>query len=209
MSLRIRNSLERSDWAFIREVCCLTGNAGEPIDQSRWPFFSEQWVGPYERLRPEWGFVAEDSGRRMGYLTGCPDSRRFLFEKRWLFDFPLYVQTLAGGFPTNGDLTRFQTRFLKKDRGPEDRFSISSTEQVLTEYPAHLHMNLDAAARGRGVGRKLVDRYREELRAIGVHGIHLYCGPKPLPFYEKVGFQEIDRIEFRPGVWVYRLGSRF
>lgn len=215
MSLRIRSSLERADWNFIRDVCCLTGDAGGPIEAARWPFFGEQWVGPYEKLRPEWAYVAESDGVRLGYLTGCPDSPAFIREKRWLFDLGLFLKGSLGLFAPNADLSRFAGRFRAEfsrrvaDLGPEARFPASATKAVFAEYPAHLHMNLTESARGKGVGRALVDRYREDLVREGIHGIHLYCSDRPRPFYERVGFRELDRIEFRPGVDVYRLGSRF
>ena len=223
MSSKIRNNLERADWRFIREACCATGNGGAPIDRARWPFFAEQWIGPYERLRPEWAYVAEEASptrergpnSRAGYLTGCPDSARFRAERRWLFDIPLFVQARLGLFPMNGDVAQFLTRIRAEftgkipGRGPEESFPADTTREVLTEYPAHLHMNLTGEARGNGIGRALVERYREDLTHAGVHGIHLFCGEGPRLFYQRVGFRIIDQIEFRPGIVVYRLGSRF
>lgn len=215
MSSRIRNSLERADWAFVREVCARTGDAGDPIDRARWPFFGEQWIGPYERLRAEWSYVAEGggAGRRLGYLTGSPDTMRFLREKFWLFDLPLYLR--SGAFAKTADVDSFRKRFFAEltrrhaDLGPRDHFPPEATQAVTTEYPAHLHINLVPEARGKGIGRLLVDRFREDLLGVGVRGIHLYCGEKPRPFYERIGFRRIDQIEFRPGFTVYRLGSRF
>jgi GNAT superfamily N-acetyltransferase len=214
VSLRIRNNLERADWAFIRELCAETGNAGEPIDRSRFPFFSELWVGPYQRLRPDSAYIVEQGGERVGYLTGCPDSARFKTERRWLFDLPLFVQARLGAYPVNGDVGRFLTRTRAgfvgpaSDLGPEDSFSRVATRRVLIEYPAHLHMNLTRSARGSGVGHALVDRYREDLAAAGIPGVHLYCGEGPRLFYQRVGFSILDQIEYRPGLTVYRLGSR-
>lgn len=216
MSLRIRSSLERDDWAFAREVCALTGNGGDPIDRARWGFFGEQWVGPYERLRPGWTYVAESPvGERLGYLTGSPDTEAFEIEKKWLFDLPLYFATGLGAYPRNRDVEGFRKRFRAEirgphaDLGPRDHFPPAETRAIVAEYPAHLHVNLVAEARGKGAGRLLVERFREDLAAVGVRGIHLYCGEKPRPFYERIGFRVLDRIEFRPGVLVYRLGSRF
>ncbi len=214
MFLRIRNNLERADWAFIRDVCAQTGNAGAPIDRSRFPFFSEQWVGPYQRLRSDWGYVAELDGAPVGYLTGCPDSARFKTERRWLFDVPLFLQARLGLYPMNGDVGRFLTRTRAgffgpaSDLGPEESFPKDATREVLVDYPAHLHMNLTRSARGNGVGRALVDRYREDLASAGIPGIHLYCGEGPRLFYQRVGFNILDQIEYRPGLTVYRLGSR-
>lgn len=211
----VRLCSSREDWAFVHELCARTGKAGDPIDRERWPFFGEQWVGPYEKLRPEWSYLACDptTDQRLGYLTGCPDTRRYLRERQWLFDLPLFLKIQAGVFLDNSDTKLFAERFLKRQHGPEEWFEAKQgaqkTREVQEEFPAHLHINLEGFTRGRGVGRFLVDRYREDLRKIGVRGIHLYCGDKPLPFYLKTGFTEIDRIEFKPGVFVYRLGSRF
>jgi GNAT superfamily N-acetyltransferase len=210
VSLRIRNNLERADWLFLRELCARTGNSGAPIERSRWSFFGEQWIGPYEKLRPEWSYVAElgPGQSRLGYLTGCPDTAVFLRERRWLFDLSLYLRARYGRADAGVDGARFIARFTGAERGPEECFPKGATRRVLEEYPAHLHTNLVEDARGKGTGRRLIDRYREDLARIGVPGIHLYCGVKPLAFYERVGFRVLDQIEFQPGVFVYRLGSR-
>jgi GNAT superfamily N-acetyltransferase len=206
---RIRASLSREDWAYARELCARTGKAGDAIARERWPFFGELWVGPYEKLCPEWSYVADGSGGRMGYLTGCPDTRSFNRRKKLLFDLPLYLRCRAGAFVPNADRARFEARFAGREVSPDDTFDPRMTEAVIREFPAHLHVNLEASARGSGLGRRLIDRFREDLAAIGVRGVHLTCGDKPLPFYRKVGFAEIDRIEYRPGVFVHRLGCAF
>ncbi len=219
MSLNIRNSLERDDWKFVREACALTGNAGDPIDESRWDFFGEQWIAPYERLRPGWTYVAEgvaDQGtERLGYLTGSPDTETFIREKFILSDGPLYLRCLLGRFTANKDVTAFRNRFRAElagppsERGPRDQFPAEATRSITEHYPAHLHINLVSAARGRGVGSMLIERFREDLSRIGIRGIHLTCAEQPLKFYERNGFRILDKIEFRPGFMVYRLGSRF
>jgi GNAT superfamily N-acetyltransferase len=205
----IRKACERADWTYIRDLCARTGNAGDPIEPARNPFFSELWVGPYEKLRPEWTYLAESAEFPVGYLTGVPDSRVFLRERRWLFELPLYLRLGFGAFPDSRDTQRFRDRFLRREPGPEESFPMNATESVLEEYPAHLHLNLEASARGEGLGRRLIAQFQADLNAVGVHGIHVYCGDVPLPFYRRLGFTELDRIEFRPGALVYRLGSRF
>jgi GNAT superfamily N-acetyltransferase len=209
----IRKAAERADWAFVRDLCARTGNAGSAIEPSRNAFFSELWVGPYEKLRPNWTYLAVAEGAKgagsVGYLTGAPDTRRFLRERRWLFELPLYLRAACGGYGDSRDARRFRDRFLGRERGPEESFDEAATAKILEEFPAHLHMNLEASARGEGVGRKLVARFQSDLGAAGIRGIHIYCGDVPLPFYRRLGFAELDRIEFRPGVPVYRLGSRF
>lgn len=41
------------------------------------------------------------------------------------------------------------------------------------EYPAHLHINLTAAARGKGVGSQLIQEFVTRLSRNGVPGVHL------------------------------------
>ncbi len=235
--IRISRPGERADWQFLRDVCCRTAGPGStPISPERWPFFGDWWIGPYEKLRPEWSYLAEVipspdgfTGRlateaeespdstagctteatdpvagRLGYLTGCPDTRAFNREKRALFEWPLYLKIQLGHYAPTSDTKRWAERFFSDD-WPERHFNSTATREVLEKFPAHLHMNLDASARGSGTGRLLVERYAEDLAAIGVSGIHLYCGEGPLAFYAKTGFRELDRVEYRPGVWVYRL----
>jgi hypothetical protein len=64
-------------WAEIRTLCCRTGDNGGPIAKERWEFFAKLWVEPYERFLPEWTYVALFEESVVGYLTGCPDSRKF------------------------------------------------------------------------------------------------------------------------------------
>jgi len=76
-SVLVRAAKSPADWQAVRSLCCRTGNGGDPIDPTRWPLFAELWIGPYQRLVPEWTYVAEMDGRMVGYLTGCPDTAAF------------------------------------------------------------------------------------------------------------------------------------
>lgn len=199
------------DWKFIRDLCCKTGNAGAPIAVERWKFFAQQWIGPYERLARDWAYVASgERGEKLGYLTGCPDTSAFEPKRRYLHDLPLFVKSRVLGFyRRNGDVERFERRFLGRELGPEQSFDPEILSRMKREYPAHLHMNVEEIARGTGAGRRLYDSYRRDLLERGIHGIHLFCGPNPLPFYAKMGFERLAEVEFRPGVTVYALGARF
>ena len=75
-------------------------------------------------------------------------------------------------------------------------------------YPAHLHMNVDAEYRRRGIGAVLIERYARELGAARVPGVHLFCGAEPRPFYARNGFTELAALELRGGRWVYVMGRR-
>jgi GNAT superfamily N-acetyltransferase len=207
--LVVRHARSAADWRAIRDLCCLTGRQGDPIEAVRWPFFAELWVGPYERLRSDWGYVAEAGGRIVGYLTGCPDSRRFRWERALQCTLPLLARVAAGRFSGSIDAPRFVRRTLGLLAEPERRLRRAGLPPNLDDtYPAHLHMNVDVGARRRGVGEALVASYVRDLTARGVPGIHLVCGSAPRPFYLRLGFRDLGAIEFRPGLWIHGLGRR-
>jgi len=68
---------------------------------------------------------------------------------------------------------------------------------VVAAYPAHLHMDLLDRARGRGVGRMLMDRLLTELHARGVSAVHLGADPAndtAIGFYGHLGFSVLERL---------------
>jgi GNAT superfamily N-acetyltransferase len=206
----IRNAATPEDWSRARAICVATGAAGRPITATRAPFFGEFWVGPYQKLLPQWTYVAEEQGRIVGYLTGCPDTRAFERKRRWLFALPLFAKTVLRAYPPTGDTRRFLRRALGVEPEPNALFSRELKARLLHEYPAHLHVNLeDSSVRGRGAGRILMERFFGDLRRAGVTGVHVHCGEGPVPFYLKLGFEELERVEFKPGVWIFVMGKKF
>jgi GNAT superfamily N-acetyltransferase len=205
----IRRARSADDWRAIRDLCCLTGRQGDPIEPARWPFFAELWVAPYERLRPDWAYVAETAGRIVGYLTGCPDSGRFRRQRAIRSTLPLLLRVLMGRYPASPDASRFIQRTLGLSAEPERRLRREALPRDLDHtYPAHLHMNVDVSLRRRGVGQALVAAYASDLAARGVPGIHLICGAAPRSFYLRLGFDALGAIEVRPGVWIHGLGRQ-
>lgn len=193
-------------WSDIRDICCATGNAGNPIDKVRWDFFSEQWVGPYQKILPGWTYVVLSGESVVGYLTGCPNTRRFAMFKKIFFDFVLVLKIIFGRFQSNNDTKRFLRRFFRIEQGPEDSFAPETLLHVYKRYPAHLHMNLLSTARGKGAGRQLINAFAKDLQERKITGIHLFCGEEARKFYLKMGFTDIAQVEFRPHVNVYLMG---
>ena len=153
------------DWSKIREICCKTAQAGAEIARERWSFFSELWVGPYERLLPEWCYVAESpDGEVIAYLTGCPSSRSFNSARTVFHTVPLFFKVLTRRYVSNGDTSRFIRRTLRLARDPERSFSRHARRLVRRCYPAHLHVNAEASYRGGGIGQKLVERFISDLK---------------------------------------------
>ncbi|MBI4422335.1 MAG: GNAT family N-acetyltransferase [Elusimicrobia bacterium] len=187
------------DWAQVREICCETGDAGEPIDRERWRFFGEFWVGPYQLLAPAWTFVALREGRVVGYLNGCPASLSFYFRRLLSHRPRLAAAALAGRYGSTVDTRRFLNPWEGVKRNLAVRFGPRLYARLLHRYRAHLHTNVRAGLRGAGVGRAVMESYLGQLRAAGVGGVHLFCGARPVPFYRRLGFHVMARVETGKG----------
>ncbi len=59
-------------------------------------------------------------------------------------------------------------------------------------FPAQLHVNLDASARGQGIGSRLIDTFVASVRAAGAPGVHAISsrGARNIGFYTANGFPE-------------------
>lgn len=64
-----------------------------------------------------------------------------------------------------------------------------STPQAPPGYPAHLHVNVDPCLQGRGLGRRLVERFAAECPV----PLHVVCAEPPVKFYLSVGFIPLER----------------
>jgi len=69
------------------------------------------------------------------------------------------------------------------------------------EYLAHLHIDIDSDYRGKGLGRKLIEALKEQLKKENVKGFML-CAARTndhaIGFYKKLGFERIgeDKQEY-------------
>jgi GNAT superfamily N-acetyltransferase len=203
--LSIRQDAERTEWEAIRELCCRNGDNGQAISRERWELFAKIWIEPYEKLLPQWSFVAYADGRVIGYLTGCPDSQSFACRRFINCTLPLLGEIAFGRFRTDLHAYRFARQSLGIEKSAERSFARAIRREISRSFPAHLHVNVDAGFRGVGVGRRLLEDYLVALRADGVPGVHLFCGREPLPFYRRIGFGELAVVEFR-GTAVFALG---
>jgi ribosomal protein S18 acetylase RimI-like enzyme len=194
-------------WTAVRALCCRTGDNGDPIPAGRWELFPRIWIEPYEKLLPEWTYVAESDGRIVGYLTGCPDSRRFYREKAWRATLPLLWAVARGRYRQVPGAAGFAQLALGLRRSVERSFSESLRREIALVYPAHLHINIDSDCRRRGVGRRLTDSYFADLRDQAVPGAHVFCGAGPVEFYRKLGFRVLERVEIR-GLFTFAMGAR-
>lgn len=201
----VRKAETLEDWQKIREICCLTGNNGEPIREEQWPFFSEQWVSPYEKLESDWAYVLVEGTQVLGYLLGCPDTKKHL-KKKWLTHHPaLFGKILFHRYGYGPNVRRHVKRELRLTASPEAKFGSSFLKVLRKDYPAHLHTNLIKSARGKGGGNLLMQTFLNDLKSQGLAGVHLFCGVDPLKFYFKNGFHESRAIDFTAKMKVHCL----
>jgi GNAT superfamily N-acetyltransferase len=204
--LSANRAVDGAAWAAVRELCCRTGNDGDPIAPERWELFSRIWIEPYEKILPEWTYVGESGGSIVGYLTGCPDSKAFHRLRRWRVTVPLLVAIAGGHYRHTPGARQFIKQALGLRKSVERRFTPALRRTIAHDYPAHLHINIDAAYRHRGIGRCLIESYFADLRRREVSGVHLFCGAGPVEFYRRLGFQKLESAEVN-GVLTFALGA--
>jgi ribosomal protein S18 acetylase RimI-like enzyme len=81
--------------------------------------------------------------------------------------------------------------------GTED----DESESIITQYPAHLHINLLPGFQGQEIGTRLMNRFEDHMTDLGVKGLHLGTtnkNYKAVPFYQKMGFEIVQESEIVP-----------
>ena len=70
------------------------------------------------------------------------------------------------------------------------------------KYPAHLHIDILEYYQHKGIGSKLMKKFIDQMKKLGVRGIHLGTSEgnyKAVPFYKKWGFNIIHKEIY--GMW--------
>lgn len=156
-----------SDREAIRRICFETGYMGEPID---WLWrdresFADLITRYYTEREPESILVAARGERVVGYLTGCVDSERArgasVREIRRLLRKGALWKPGFGAF-----LGRVLIDVVRDRGAPEEALAGP-------RWPAHLHIDFLPEGRGRGLGRRIMERWFERLRGLGTPGVHL------------------------------------
>lgn len=174
----------------VYDICLRTGAAGgdasDLYDDPK--LIGHIYAGPYLRFAPEFATVV-DEGSVQGYVLGVPDTREFeaRCEAEWW-------PNLRKKYPNPGKLLTPDERLIRVLHSPH-----RAPEELVGDFPSHLHIDLLPTAQGKGYGRALVEQLEEELKAAGSHGLHLGFDPAntgAAPFYTRLGFHEASRNQW-------------
>ena len=168
-------------------VCIGTARQGEDATQDfRDPdLLGHVYVGPYLAQSGGTQLVVVDDAGVAGYLLSTDDTRAF---EAWAE--AAWWPALRARYP---EATDPREAWLVRQIHQPPR----AADAVVAGYPAHLHIDLLARARGLGLGRVLIERLLAELRGRSVPGVHLGVDPantNAIGFYEHLGFRVLERL---------------
>lgn len=182
-----------TDRAALYRICLETGASGQDATHLYADplILGHVYAGPYLTYAPEFAFVLEQAGGEVaGYVLGVPDTAAFEvnLDREW--------------WPPLRELYPDPAAIPPEDRTPDERIAHlihhppRAPQDLLSVYPAHLHIDLLPAAQGGGRGRALMTTLLDALREAGVPGVHLGVGEsntRAQGFYRHLGFRELGR----------------
>lgn len=193
-----------SDQQAVFKISADTAFFGKPVEaflEDR-RLYNDAFARYYTDYETAYTWVAEGTQGVFGYLLGCVNTAHQSMQWRRYIVTRVLVNAISGryklGRHTAGFAIGMLMGLMKLEEPPAD----------LIQYPAHLQINIQQGYRAAGVGRRLIDAYLEQVRQLGVDGVHLDTTSHNLAachLYEKMGFQ---LLESRPNrFWTRMLGQ--
>ncbi|GHA21178.1 hypothetical protein GCM10007989_15480 [Devosia pacifica] len=183
----VRQATENDRQALF-DICLRTADSGADASALYWDkeYPGLVWAVPYLEFEPGCALVLAEEDRVLGYVVGTPDTQAFAqkLEEHW---WPVQRRRLAG-----------RQAVRKKDQSVLDIVASPSMppEEIVADYPAHLHINLLPKAQGKGNGRMLIEAELEALRQAGAEQVHLGVSPsndRAKAFYARLGFERLSK----------------
>jgi len=181
-----------SDLPYLYRIChdsAADGRGAEGLVRDR-AMVGHYFAAPYLFHPDGLAFVLSADGLPVGYVVGAVDSVSFY---RWLeADWLPEVRALYAS--VGEPQSEFEAWLLATIRGRPQ------APEFLSAWPGHLHIDIDAAHRGGGFGRRLFEAWRTKLWARGAPGFHLGVSggnEAARGFYESLGLRIIRE---EPGV---------
>ena len=180
-----------ADRIAVLQIAADTAFFGDPVEA----FLEDRrlaqdfFVAYYLDYEPEHAWIAEADGAVVGYLTASTGGKQVARGKAAtvlraalrLVSFRYRIGPLTRRYAGRAVLAAMRGEYLQAD---------------MSLYPAELHINLSAAARGLGLGRGLLDACLDQMTTLRAPGIHLNTTSRnqaALRLYEKTGFEVLAR----------------
>jgi GNAT superfamily N-acetyltransferase len=127
----------------------------------------------------------------------APGPERDAFRERWL---GRYVQggsdvvllALAGADTVAGYLVGAIEDPAQQQRFADIGYFRTDFAGLMRRFPAHLHINLAAGFRNRGIGAQLIEAFAARAKQAGAPGMHVVTGKgmRNVGFYTRRGFSD-------------------
>lgn len=163
-------------------MCLQTGDSGaDGTSLYRDPdLLGHLFAGPYVLGQPDYSLVVTDEHGAAGYAFAAADTRGFeeWAETNWWPALRERYPLVDGASPDAELIRLLHVRPVVQD-------------EVVDEFPAHLHIDLLPRLQGKRFGRTLIEMNLERLRDHGVSGVHLEVGVEnhnAIAFYQHIGF---------------------
>ncbi len=181
---------EIGDTAALYEVCLSTADNGKDASLKFTDpmILGEVYVGAYLKFAPEGASVVDVDGLARGYTLSVADTAEFerVCDAEW---WPaLRERYPLGSFPAGTE----DEAVVGVIHNPPHRESA-----ILTDYPAHLHIDLMDEVQGLGLGSSMMKSLIETQRDAGVRGIHLdvsSTNTRAIGFYKHLGFTDLQYL---------------
>jgi ribosomal protein S18 acetylase RimI-like enzyme len=191
MNIVIRN-YQPSDKKGVIKVCHETGYMGESA-KGRFDdtyLFGLLFCLYYVTYEPKNCFVAFDTktDQIVGYILGSSDTQI----QNKIFLRKIIPKIIVRTFLYT--IWRYFKSFkalLYMRKANEIHTPILKSNDLLKEYPAHLHINVLPGYQNKGIGMKLLSQLEHKIRSQNIKGIHLITSERntsAVPFYHKSGF---------------------
>lgn len=169
--MKIRTA-RRADSEALCSICLKTGDAGADATTLYHDpdLLGLIYAAPYVAVRGGFGFVAEDEEGVCGYVVGTADTTAFeaALDEDWWPDLK----------------ARFPAQRIAHGKGMQDGARIRhihqpprTPEELLADYPAHIHMNVLPRTQGKGAGSRLLSLFLDELKNRSATGVHAGVAP--------------------------------
>jgi len=193
------------DLRALYAISLLTGDAGGDASHlyDDGDLVGHIYSAPYAILEPDLAVVAEDEAGVAGYVVGAIDTDAWFrrLEREWWPDLRRRYADPSGSPPGSWSADQLRA-FLIHHPQP-------TPAEVVSAFPAHIHLNLLPRLQGRGVGAELLAAWFAAAGRRGIGAAHVgvhRANVRGLRFWASQGFERFDLPPERSGrtVWMGR-----